>query len=447
MNFSSYGKIAILGFAREGRSVLQYLETIGFQGEVFILDRNVDNEYPDTLLNVSMVLGKTYLEALKQVDCVVKSPGISMLVSEIQEALDAGVVFTSASNIFFEVNKVPVIAVTGSKGKSSTATMVQKMLEYAGKKSMLIGNIGRSMLDCLQAKVDYFVVELSSQQLELFDANIEYGIFTSFFPDHMDYHGSFEKYMQAKFRFFDCVETVIVNVRNPLVLDYLRVQDGGNDCGSQNGKLDSKCIAFANQVNYVKDMVVWIGSDSYDLSDSKIKGEDMLCNFLGVFLLGRELGIPEDVIIEVASNFEYLQHRQQVIKVDGSDLIYVNDSASVTPESTLSALKAFSDLNIQALILGGLDRGYDYTAVIDLILSLEIPYVCVLPDLVSKIANGLKGVKSKVEVLECESLQACMSSLKELNFADGVVLFSPGAPSYNNYRNFYDRGEDFLSLI
>ena len=198
MNLHNFKKIGIIGFAREGRSLLNYLESIDFKGEVFIMDRDISLEYPDTFLNVSLLLGQTYLNSLDQVDLVFKSAGVPYRLPEIQEVIKKGIEVTSIVNLFFSINKKPVIAVSGTKGKSSTVTFINDVLTRAGFKSQLIGNIGNPVLDYLDQDIDYFVFEISSYMLETFNGCIDYGVFTSFFPDHMDTHGSFDFLMFVK---------------------------------------------------------------------------------------------------------------------------------------------------------------------------------------------------------------------------------------------------------
>lgn len=304
MNFNMYSKVGIIGFGREGQSVLHYLESIQFEGEVFIMDRNLDLEFPDTFLTVSMLLGQTYLNSLSELEIVFKSPGVPMHIKEIKSAVDSGVKFTSATNLFFELNKSKKIVVTGSKGKSSTSTMIYQMLKKNNKNCELVGNIGVSMLDFLNVNVDYFVIELSSQQLELLDSKFDYGVFTSFFPDHMDYHGSFEAYMDSKFKFFTLCENAVVNIENQLVLEFLKEQD-------------LNVIVYGDYFHYVKDSVLFMDELIIDLNSSNLVGIDMQKNFLGAMLLSNLLELDFELSKKVAFDFVYLPHRQEVIKIGG----------------------------------------------------------------------------------------------------------------------------------
>ena len=422
MNLHKFKKIGIIGFAREGRSLLNYLESIGFQGEVFIMDRDISLEYPDTLLDVSLLLGKTYLNSLGDMDLIFKSSGVPYRIPEIQNALNLGIEVTTILNLFFSINKTPVIAVSGTKGKSSTVTFIHDVLTRAGYKTQLIGNIGNPVLDYLNMDNDYFVLEISSYMLETFNGQIDYGIFTSFFPDHMDTHGSFENYKKAKFRFFDVCSKLYVN----------------------DSSLDVKSYLTANEIDYLsfEDSNISFDSKSLIVKDKSYEinselGSEILNNFVGAIICLLNLGIELEVIIDAIIYFKKLPHRQEVI-VGKNGLRFVNDSASITPESTIAAVKNFKS-DLEVLILGGQNRGYDYTQLNNLITSLNIQHVLILPD--------LNTLDFSFDYTAFENLEDLFVYVKGLDLKSGTVLFSPGGASYNLYKNFYERGTFFLSSL
>jgi len=422
MNLHNFKKIGIIGFAREGRSLLNYLESIDFKGEVFIMDRDISLEYPDTFLNVSLLLGQTYLNSLDQVDLVFKSAGVPYRLPEIQGVIEKGIEVTSIVNLFFSINNKPVIAVSGTKGKSSTVTFINDVLTRAGFKSQLIGNIGNPVLDYLDQDIDYFVFEISSYMLETFNGSIDYGVFTSFFPDHMDTHGSFENYKKAKFRFFDVCKKLFVNDENLDVNDYL-----------QSNNVDY--ISFQNSEVSFESKNLIVKGESYQINCNL--GAEILNNFVGAISCLLDIGIKLEFILESINEFIKLPHRQEVIfNKDG--LRFVNDSASITPESTIAAINNFKE-DLKVLILGGQNRGSDYSELENLIIKLNIQHVLILPD--------LNTLDFSFKYTSFQNLEDLFAYVKDLNLKSGTILFSPGGASYNLYKNFYERGDNFIYLV
>ena len=422
MNLNKYKKIAIIGFGLEGKSLLGYLESINFNGEVFIMDRDISLDFPDTFLNVSMLLGKTYLNNLDQVDVVFKSSGVPLRLPEVQNAQKQGVVVTSIVNLFFSLNKKPVIAVSGTKGKSSTVTFINDVLKKSGFRTQLIGNIGNPVLDYLNQDVDFFVFEISSYMLETFDGKIDFGVFTSFFPDHMDTHGSYENYKKAKFNFFKVCKNLFVNDQNIDVKEFLN-----------SNSIDYS--SFDQQQVFFEDAKVNIFGKIYNLINNL--GLEIKANFVGAILCLKNLGIKDCFIVDALNNFKNLPHRQEVID-SKMGFYYIDDSASITPESTILAIENFKS-NLKVLILGGQNRGYDYSKLNELILKLKIPFVFIMPD--------LQEVDFSFEHQFVRDFDELNMHLKKIDLDDSLVLFSPGGPSYNQYKNFSERGELFRKAI
>ncbi|MBT5346823.1 UDP-N-acetylmuramoyl-L-alanine--D-glutamate ligase [bacterium] len=422
MNLHDFKKIGIIGFAREGKSLLRFLEKIDFKGEVFVMDTDISIDYPDTLLNVSMLLGKTYLDSICDLDLVFKSSGVPSNLPKILDAKKNGVKFSNQINLFFSLNKKPVIAVSGTKGKSSTVTFIDNVLKIADIKSQLIGNIGNPAIDYLYDDIDYYVFEISSYMLEDFEGEIDYGIFTSFFPDHMDVHGSYENYKNAKFRFFDVCKKLVINDQNQDLKNHLIEND------ISYTPFDSCKVKFSNNTLH------YLGA-SYSYQNNL--GLEIQSNFKGAIEFLLDTGISLNYILKGIETFKKLPFRQEIYKAK-KGVIFVNDSASITPESTIAAINNFKD-NLNVLILGGQDRGYDYSMLNKLITDLQIPNVFVLPD--------LDSVGFSFDYKVCPNLEFLTDCLRDLNLESGVVLFSPGGPSYNFYKNFHDRGDCFFKEI
>ena len=426
--------IGILGFGREGLSVYEFLLRDYSDLEIHIFDKRNVSEFSDSIIadwqanNVVLHFGDDYLDNLNDVELLVKSPGVNPRQPEIVRFLGLGGQYTTATNLFFERVSGKTIGVTGSKGKSTTSTMIFESLTDCGLESYLVGNIGEPILNYLEFDNPnvYFVVEMSSQQLEDFEGQVDYALFTSFFADHMDYHGGMQAYIQAKVNLFKNAKLTIYNGDDQVVMEILKSHGVLARKAQKYGlSFDAEsCSVFLNKVLFL------------NLEDVQLSGAHNMKNMLLVLALILELELNVNRVQKVLQRFSGLEHRMQVVS---RDPLIVNDSASVTPESTLASLQAYTDIGPRAIILSGMDRGYDYS-----ILNSELTkddIVCVSSDLSEKVFEQINVCK----VMQFDSLD--QSVLYALGLEGVTVLFSPGAPSYNQFKNFYERGWWFLDLL
>ena len=426
--------IGILGFGREGLSVYEFLLRDYSDLEIHIFDKRHLSDFSDAIVadwqvnHVVLHLGDDYLNFLNDVELLVKSPGVNPRQPEIVRFLGLGGRYTTATNLFFERVSGKTIGVTGSKGKSTTSTMIFESLTDCGLEAYLVGNIGEPILNFLEFDNPnvYFVVEMSSQQLEDFEGQVDYALFTSFFADHMDYHGGMQAYISAKANLFKNAKLTIYNGDDDVVLDILKSNGILARKAQKYGlSFDSEsCSVLLNKVVFLK------------LEDVKLSGAHNMKNMLLVLALILELELNVNRVQKVLQKFSGLEHRMQVVS---QDPLIVNDSASVTPESTLACLQAYKDIGPRVIILSGMDRGYDYS-ILNSVLTFD-DIVCVSMDLSEKVLEQVSVCK----VMQFDSLSESVSFA--LSIEDFVVLFSPGAPSYNEFKNFYARGEWFLNLL
>ena len=426
--------IGILGFGREGLSVYEFLLRDYSDLEIHIFDKRNLSDFSDGIVadwqsnNVVLHLGDDYLDSINDVELLVKSPGVNPRQPEIVRFLGLGGRYTTATNLFFERVSGKTIGVTGSKGKSTTSTMIFESLTDCGLEAYLVGNIGEPILNFLEFDNPnvYFVVEMSSQQLEDFEGQVDYALFTSFFADHMDYHGGMQAYISAKANLFKNAKLTIYNGDDNVVLDILKSHGILARKAQKYGlSFDAKsCSVLLNKVVFLK------------LEDVKLSGAHNMKNMLLVLALILELELNVNRVQKVLQKFSGLEHRMQVVS---QDPLIINDSASVTPESTTACLHAYTDIGPRVVVLSGMDRGYDYS-----ILNSELndsDIVCVSMDLSEKILEQITVCK----VMQFDSLSKSVSYA--LGLEGFAVLFSPGAPSYNEFKNFYARGDWFLNLI
>ena len=426
--------IGVLGFGREGLSVYEFLLRDYSDLEIHIFDQRSLEDFSEEIIsdwkehNVVLHLGDNYLDFLNEVELLVKSPGVNPRQPEIVRFLGLGGRYTTATNLFFERVSGKTIGITGSKGKSTTSTMIFESLTDCGVESYLVGNIGEPILNFLEFDNPnvYFVVEMSSQQLEDFDGQVDYALFTSFFADHMDYHDGMQAYIQAKVNLFKNAKLTIYNGDDQVVMDILKSHGVLARKAQKYGlSFDSEsCSVFLNKSSFLS------------LSDVQLSGAHNMKNMLLVLALILELELNVNRVQKVLQRFSGLEHRMQVVS---RDPLIVNDSASVTPESTLACLQAYSGVAPRVIILSGMDRGYDYSILNPVLTTEDI--VCVSRDLSEKVIEQINVCK----VMQFDSLEQSVSYA--LGLEGVIVLFSPGAPSYNQFKNFYERGEWFLDFL
>ncbi|MDD5623836.1 MAG: UDP-N-acetylmuramoyl-L-alanine--D-glutamate ligase, partial [Candidatus Peribacteraceae bacterium] len=345
--------ICILGFGREGRAMLKALQEYAPGCRITIADRNKELERK----NYDTQLGEGYLSNLDRFEVIIKSPGIppnSKLKTQNSK-------LTTPTQIFFDTIKdsgATVIGVTGSKGKSTTASLIAAILKAAGKDVLLIGNIGEPAIAHLKDAQPgaLFVMEMSSYQLMDLTVSPRIAVITAFFPEHLDYHGSLEAYKEAK-----------KHIARFQTKDD-RVFFAADSAGAREIVAESpgKRIPFS-----ASDAPVALG-------ETKLLGAHNLSNIAAAFLVSRELGVPKEAAVGAIRNFTPLPHRLQSLGVIGG-IEWVDDSISTTPESAIAALDALDD-HVATIILGGQDRGYDFTPLAKRLKNSKVQTIILLPD-------------------------------------------------------------------
>ncbi len=419
--------VCILGYGKEGRAMVDALEKYAAGCRITIADRD------EVVRSKTYVVrsGEKYLNHLNDFDLIIKSPGIPPHLLTPYSLL-----LTTPTQIFLDTiadTGAVVIGVTGSKGKSTTATLIHAILKNAHKDIHLVGNIGIPAISHLKdAKMNtIFVQEMSSYQLMDLTVSPHIAVVTSFFPEHMDYHGSLEAYLEAKkhiARFQKENDAIFFNAAFPEAKEIADESKG-------------KKIPFSLK-------------DSPVTSDEVLlKGEHNLGNIAGAWSVAMHLGIPKEVALETIRKFEGLPHRLESIAIrDGIE--WVNDSIATTPETAVAALNALGD-RVRIIILGGQDRGYDFAPLAQKIAdSPSLRMVILLPDSGTVIGKAIEHAGASVILSEATTLEKAIDTAREAALdpkpepgVTPIVLLSPAAPSYGHFKNFEDRGEQFRSLV
>ena len=366
---------------------------------------------------------------------IIKSPGVSLYRPEIVQAQQNGILITSSTNLFF-ANKNPkatIIAVTGTKGKSTTSSLLAHTLSILGKKTVLGGNIGVPLVDLLDTEADYIIAELSSYQCADFIGNPDIGILVNLYPEHLPWHGSHDKYYQDKLNMISSANTQILNALDKRTHSYTN----SNNC-------------FKNIVYFNKDIhsdgVYFYDKDEelFPCSSLNLVGEHNQQNACAVLTVIKQLKLDLKACEKAFKTFQALPHRLQNIG-HKNGLTFVDDSISTTPETAIAALNAIGHTHPITLIAGGQDRGQDFTDLINYVKNHPTVQLITLPDTGSKIAR--LAHKNGLTIYACETMTEAVHKAIEITPVGGTVLLSPAAPSYNRYKNFEERGADFKNSI
>ncbi len=404
-------RVAIWGYAREGRAALRFLQERDPELEITVLD---DGDAPDA--SAPVISGRAAVaEAIGGFDVVVKSPGISVYDPLVLRAKGAGVRFTSLLNLWFaEPASCRTICITGTKGKSTTTALIAHMLSGVGLHAMAAGNIGVPVTELPRDGLDAAVIEVSSYQAADFAGQCDIAVLTSLFQEHLDWHGSVAAYRRDKLN---------------LLLHARRVLISRDALGVVGETLDLSSLSY-------RTFAVIPG---LRVSNPYLARPHNLANLAAALAVMQELDIDERTALRAAEDFAPLPHRQQEIgEIEG--VLYVDDSISTTPEATIAALDVYCDRPV-TVIVGGHDRGIDYTSLIQRLRASPRPGLVLMDASGRRIGEHL-GLGTAVETMD-----DAVGEARRITPTGGVILLSPAAPSYGRYRSFVERGEDFARCV
>jgi len=393
-NFRLLGlhNVLILGYGKEGKMTERYLKKYFPKLKIGIADES---------------LAKNYLENQEKYDLAIKTPGIKK-----EKVL---IPYITATNLFFSQNKNFTIGVTGSKGKSTTASLIATILKEAGKKVSLLGNIGHPMLGALMKKIspeEIFVLELSSYQLDDIAYSPNVVVALNLFPEHMDYHDGVENYYQAKKK--------IVSFQ------------GSDDVFIYNANDN-------NLKNWIKDTAGQkksFAGISIEGFHSSLLGRHNQDNIRAAVTVARHFGVSDAIIKKALKKFKPLEHRLEFVG-EAKGVIFFDDAISTTPQSTMMALEAIR--KVGTIFLGGEDRGYDFSQLEKQVRKKKIKNIVLFPDSGRKIFKSRKGLN----ILETNKMKEAVAFAFENTPKGSVCLLSNASPSYSLWKNFEEKGNQF----
>lgn len=433
-------RVAIWGLGREGRAVIGLLRKSHPELPLTLLDDAVDGRPPDGISgHIECAFGAEQIaRAVEGVEVIIKSPGVSLYRPEIQRARERGTHVTSLLNLWFaEQRDLAAICVTGTKGKSTTASLIAHILAKLGRRAALVGNIGIPITAIDDATADFAVIEISSYQAADFDGRCDVSVLTSLYPEHIDWHLSVENYFRDKINLLRRSRRQVINGVTAETVKRL----AGN----------SQARSFFDEESgfHTHGIRIFNGSKAIgEISNPYLARPHNRSNLCAALAVVNSLGIGAVDALDAVLGFRGLPHRQEELgDLDG--LLFVDDSISTIPESTMAALAVYTGRPI-SVILGGYDRGIEYGALVETVIARSANAIICLGDSGRRIYSLAQASASRQPDRACaiylaESMADAVSFARRVTPPGGVVLLSPAAPSYGHYRDYIERGHDFAA--
>jgi len=446
-------KVAVLGLGKEGLDLVRFLR--GQKVVVTVLDessaKQLGNNYRQAKkLGAKFVLGLKYLDGLQDFEVVFRSPGVSLQLPAIKKARRANIKISSAIKLFFDLCPAKIIAITGTKGKSTTVSLIYHLLKNERSRVFLAGNIGKpplALLGKLQRK-DTVVLELSSFQLEDLHKSPQIAVWLNVVTEHLDRHKTFAKYLAAKKNI----------IKHQHKRDWLIASK--DFVGSRKSLKDSKGKTFTYSLNKVlrRGLYVAKGDIIYrtlssgkrrvvtNISDIILKGEHNLQNVLPAIAVAILSRVSLKRIAKKLKTFKPLEHRLELVReIDG--ILFVNDSLGTTPEAAAAAAQAFSYRDV-AMVVGGIYKGGDIKKMARAFAKHGVKFVALIGKSANKFHLILRKHASAVKVERFADFKsAIQEAYAKVRTTGGVVILSPACASFDMFKNAYVRGKEFKDIV
>lgn len=430
-------KVLILGFGREGKSTYHLIQQVKGYKSLGIADLNPVTESLEE--NVSLITGEDYQKTLNAYDVVFKSPGI-VLEQDISEYTCT---IVSQTELFFKRFRSQIIGITGTKGKSTTTTLLYHVLKESGKKCVLAGNIGIPAFDIAGEVQDDTIIcfEMSSHQLEYMTVSPRMGVLMNIHEEHLDHYGTMEKYVAAKeniYRNQQPGDMLICNV----------------DILPKQGTCASKVISIgyegAQSDIVIRNDAICYRKKTYHIpvGDISLIGVHNYYDIGVVYGLIQEFGIDDEAFTKALKSYEPLPHRLQYIGIV-DDVKYYDDSISTICDTAIQALTSLKDAD--TVLIGGMDRGIDYQELISFLSNHSISNIILMEATGKRILAEIKSDYPEFKGIErirlVEHLEDAVALAKQITKKGKSCVMSPAAASYGIFKNFEERGETFAKLV
>lgn len=428
--------ILILGFGVEGKSTYSFIRKHFPSKKIVICDdkegyeKDVENdEY------VKCIYGNEYLQYIESFDLIFKTPGISFKDIDINKFKNK---ITSQLEMVLEFVNIYTIGITGTKGKSTTSSLMNNVLQKNGRNTMLLGNIGIPIFEKLDeiTQDTIFVLELSSHALQYIKKSPNIAILLNVFEEHLDHYKSYNEYVDAKYNIFKYqtkTDYALYNIDNEVISQKeLKTKANRITISMKSKEAD---VSLNDNKIYYKNKLIYIDDEKRN-----ILGKHNLNNIMFVVAVSAILNLDFKLTKQAIDECMPLEHRMEYVGLfDGVE--YYNDSIATIPEATINAIETLK--NINTLIVGGKDRGVNQSELIEYINNSIIENIICLPKTGEYIA---KGIKNK-HVYLVEDLEQAVKIAKQKTKKTSICLLSPAASSYGYFKNFQERGNLFKKFV
>ena len=437
--------ITVVGIGISNLPLIKFLAENG--AIVTACDRKSSDERGETgkellSLGVKLNCGENYLDNLAG-EIIFKTPGMRFDLPDLQKARENGSVITSEMEVFFEVCPAKIIAITGSDGKTTTTTLIHKILTESGHKCHLGGNIGNPLL-CNAGEIspdDIVVLELSSFQLHTMKKSADVAAITNISPNHLDMHKSYEEYIEAK-------RNIYLHAGKDSVLVVNKTNDKSYECkDSASGEVrvfgyDENCSVYCDGKS-----IYAFGKKVLDKKDIRIPGEHNVQNYMTAIAVTYPL-YTEDAVKKVAQTFGGVAHRIEFVR-ELNGVKYYNSSIDSSPNRTINTLKVFDKV---ILISGGKDKGIPYDELGESLATKTKHIVLIgktgplIKDALTKYSEKT-GVGKDIPVEFCATYEEAVNCAKNAAKDGDIVLLSNASTSFDMFKNFEERGNLFKEIV
>ena len=433
--------VAILGFGKEGRSTYNFIRRYSDQF-LTILDKNNIIENNSYLLddkNLEIITGDNYLDNLDRFDLILKAPGIALLDIDLGNIIDK---LSSQLELILEIDRKNIIGITGTKGKSTTSSLMYSVIKNQFDNVFLLGNIGNPIFDYIEEFNDesILVIEMSSHQLEFVKNSPHIGVILNLYQDHLDHTGTLEKYHSDKMHMFKYQTNDDIGIYDGQN-DYLIDLVNKNNYSSKlyNFKIDCKSDIYVmdNKI-YCDDELIYDGNCKRNLI-----GSHNLKNIMVVLFISKLLNLDISKAVSTINSFSPLEHRLEMVGTFNG-ITYFNDTIATIPEATISGINGLG--NVDTLIFGGMDRNIDYSKFIEFLSDSSISNLIGLPETGHKICNILKSMCDK-NIYLVDTIDEAVDIADKFTKKGSICLLSPAASSYNKFKNFEEKGNYYKKVI
>ena len=455
-------RVLVIGAARQGLALTRYLSNHG--ARVVLSDQKPANDLADTIhsledIPVVWALGGHPLSLLDHVDLVCTSGGVPLSIPLVVEAKRRGLKLSNDSQVFMEAVRCPVVGITGSAGKTTTTTLVGRMANAAvsskstpniARKVWVGGNIGLPLISLVEEikPNDLVILELSSFQLELMTCSPWVAAVLNITPNHLDRHGTMEDYITAKTHILDFQRSqdwAILGRDDPIAWD-LKGRVAGHLVtfglqppeDGQDATFYEKGVLYLQQHGSVTPIM--------DQSSILLRGEHNLQNSLAASAVAFAIGLPTDAMRSGIEGFGGVAHRLQLVRT-WAGVSWYNDSIATAPERTIAAIRSFDEPLV--LLLGGRDKKLPWDDLAALIRQ-RVDHLVVFGECAEKILKAVESAPSSDRPYTIErftTLQAAVNHAANIVQPGDVVLLSPGGTSFDEFRDFEERGECFEKWV